>query len=126
MSRDGAERIDPALERFPSVLHAFEAAVREQPDAPALVCGARRLSFAELGQAVTGLAAALRSSGVAGRRVAVALPNSIEAVVAVLAVWAARAQVAPINPFFTAPELRVVLAEAEPCLVICGPESWDK
>jgi len=126
MSRDRAECIDPALERFPSVLHAFEAAVREQPDAPALVCGAQRLSFAELGQAVTGLAAALRSFGVAGRRVAVALPNSSEAVVAVLAVWAARAQVAPINPFFTAPELRVVLAEAEPCLVICGPDALGK
>jgi long-chain acyl-CoA synthetase len=121
-----ASEIDPALERYPSVLHAFEAAVREQPGAPALVCGARRLSYAELGQAVLGLATALRSFGVAGRRVVVALPSSIEAVVSVLAVWAARAQVAPINPFFTPPELAVVLAEAEPCLVICGPESWGK
>ncbi|HKO91054.1 MAG TPA: AMP-binding protein, partial [Polyangiaceae bacterium] len=121
-----ASGIDPSLERFPSLLHAFRAAVREQPGALALVCGERRLSYAELGQAVDGLAAALGSFGVAGRRVALALPSSIEAVVGVLAVWAARAQVAPINPFFTAPELRVVLAEAEPCLVICGFDALEK
>jgi long-chain acyl-CoA synthetase len=119
-------QIDPALVRHPSMVHAFQAALRERPNALALVCGERRLSYAQLGRAVAGLSARLIELDVAGSCVALALANSCEAVVAVLAAWNARAQVAPINPFFTPPELEVVLREARPRLVISGPEARDK
>ena len=123
---EGRAQIDPGLVRHPSMVHAFQAALRERPNALALVCGERRLSYAQLGRAVAGLAARLIELDVAGTCVALALANSCEAVVAVLAAWTARAQIAPINPFFTAPELEVVLREARPRLVISGPEARDK
>jgi long-chain acyl-CoA synthetase len=118
--------LDPALVRHPSMVHAFRAALRERPSAPALVCGERRLSYAQLGRAVAGLSARLNELDVAGARVALALSNSCEAVVAVLAAWSSGAQIAPINPFLTPPELEVVLREARPRLVISGPEARDK
>jgi long-chain acyl-CoA synthetase len=54
------------------------------------------------------------------------MPSGIEAEVAVLAVLASGAQVVPINPFFTPPELRVVLAEADPSAIVTGPEAEAK
>ncbi len=111
--------------RHETIVHAFAAAVRERSTGVALVCRERSLTYAELGRAAAGLAAELGESA-SGRRVAVLLPNGIEAVVSVLGVLAAGAQVAPINPFFTRPELAVVLAEARPDVVICGPEARDK
>jgi long-chain acyl-CoA synthetase len=119
-------QIDPGLARHPSMVHAFQAALRERPNALALVCGERRLSYAQLGRAVAGLAARLEELDVTGTCVALALANSVEAVVAVLAAWTAGAQIAPINPFFTPPELEVVLREARPRLVIAGPEAREK
>ncbi|MEY4545936.1 MAG: hypothetical protein RL685_2131 [Pseudomonadota bacterium] len=118
--------LDPALSEYPSIAHAFEAALRERPHAPALVCEDRRLSYAELAQAVVVLAARLVQAGAAGQTVVLALPNGVQAVVSVLAVWYARARLAPINPFYTPPELRVVLREAEPLLVLTGPEAAAK
>src|SRR3954471_5763911 len=112
--------LDPELVCYPSIPHAFAAALRERPQALALVCGERRFSYAELARAVAGLTARLRELELGGACVALLLPTGVEAVVAVLAVWYARAQLAPINPFFTETELRVVLREAEPALVICG------
>ena len=91
---DRGAQLDPELRAYPSCVHAFDVALRERPQAPALVCGARRLSYAELGRAVAALAERLQTAGLTGKRVAVALPSSVEAVVAVLAVWYARAQLA--------------------------------
>jgi long-chain acyl-CoA synthetase len=58
--------------------------------------------------------------------VAILLPSSVEAVVAVLGAMAARAQAVPMNPFFSLPELRVALREAEPGVVLAGPDSMEK
>jgi long-chain acyl-CoA synthetase len=118
--------LDPQLVSYPSIPHAFSVALRERPQELALVCGERRLSYAELARAVAGLTARLCEIELGGARVALLLPTGVEAVVAVLAVWYARAQLAPINPFFTAAELAVVLREADPALVICGPEARSK
>lgn len=118
--------IDPALRRFPSVVHALRASVARYPDRPALICRERTLSYAALGRAVHGVAAQLVRLRAAGQRVLVALPTSIEAVVAVLGVLAAGAQVVPINPFFTRSELEALLGELDARWVICGAEARDK
>jgi long-chain acyl-CoA synthetase len=118
--------LDPALPRYPSIVHAFWAAVKEVPGSLALVCRERRLSYAELAGHVRSLAADLEARGMAGRCVAIALPSGVEAVVAILAVMSVRAQAALLNPFFTLHELDVVLSEARPALVISGPEARDK
>lgn len=109
-----------------SVVHAFMAAVREHPGKTAIVCQERRLTYGALAHEVTRLSERLADLGVAGESVAVALPTSPEAVVAVLAVLAAGAQAALVNPFFTPPELSAVLAEASPRVVISGPEASAK
>jgi long-chain acyl-CoA synthetase len=117
---------DPALPRHPSIVHALWAAEREHAEGLALVCGERRLSYGELAPQVRRLRERLLELGASGERIGILLPSSIEAVVAVLAAMAARAQAAPINPFFSVPELRAVLREGEPKLLIVGPEGRDK
>ncbi len=112
--------------RHTSIVQAFRAAAALYPEATALVCRERRLTYAELERAVAGLAERLRHLGVQGGRVAIVMPSSIEAVVAVLGVLAAGAQAAPINPFFTPSELEVALGEAEPGLAICSLAAVDK
>jgi long-chain acyl-CoA synthetase len=112
--------IAPGLTRCPTIVHALAAAVSQSPYATALICEDRQLTYAQLGRAVAGLARRLVELGVRGQRVATLLPNSIEAVVTALAVLAARAQLAPLNPFFKAPELAAALDEAEPCLVVAA------
>jgi long-chain acyl-CoA synthetase len=109
-----------------SVVHAFRAAVNEHRSATAIVCGQRRLTYGALACKVIGLSERLTELGVAGESVAIAMPTSIEAVVAVLAVLVAGGQAALVNPFFTPPELSVVLKEAAPRVVISGPEASAK
>lgn len=116
----------PELPRFPSIVHALRDSIARHPERRALLCRGRALTYAELGRAVAALAQQLSPLGVQRQRVVVLLPTSIEAVVSVLGVLASGAEVAPINPFFTVPELRTVLAEVEPTLIIAGDEAWPK
>jgi long-chain acyl-CoA synthetase len=118
--------IDPALPRFPSIVHALRSSVELHPQQPALVCREHTLSYAALGRAVLDVAAQLARVGVARKRVIVALPTSIEAVVAVFGALAAGAQVVPINPFFSRSELEVALRELDASLAIVGPDGRDK
>jgi long-chain acyl-CoA synthetase len=115
--------IAPGLPRCPTVVHALAAAVAQVPFITALVCEERRLSYAELGRAVSGLARVLASLGARGERVVVLLPTSIEAVVSALAVLAAHAQLTPVDPSVNAEVLEQILSEAEPCLIVCDATS---
>ncbi len=106
---------------FPTVVHMLVDAAVRHPTGEALVCGEERLDYAAYLRAVAGLAAELAVHR--GGRVALLLANSIDLVVATLAVQAAGAQVVPLNPAYTAHELRPILADADPALVIYGPET---
>jgi long-chain acyl-CoA synthetase len=114
------------LRAFPSVLHALRGAAERHAERRALVCRGRALSYGELARAVLALGAELRARGAAGQRVIVALPTSIDAVVAVLGVLAAGAQVVPLNPFFTSAELAGMLPEIEAQIGIAGADGWQK
>ena len=105
---------------FPTVVHMLIDAAARNPCGEALVCGDERLDYAGYLRAVTGLAAEL--APLRGRRVALLLGNSIDLAVATLAVQAAGAQVVPLNPTYTAHELRPILADADPALVLHGVE----
>lgn len=101
-----------------TVVHMLREAAQESPDAPALVCGDERLTYAEYAACVAGLADALAVLGVAGRRVALLMGNSVDIAVATFAVQAAGAQVVPVNPAYTIHELVPVFENAGPVALI--------
>src|SRR6188472_4165773 len=81
------------------VVAAFTAQLARTPEALALVAGGARLTYAELGGRVFGLARWLRSRGVAAEDViGIGMPRSAEMVVAVLAVLVAGGAFVPVDP----------------------------
>ena len=87
----------------------------ETPDATALVFGDRRLSFAELSGGVARLARRLIGRGVGpGDVVAVAVPRSVDAVVAMLAVLASGATHLPLDLDYPAERLAMMCEDARP------------
>jgi len=94
-----------------------------QPSKVAIVCGDRRMSFAELETLVSRVARRLRSVGVGpGDRVAVMMHNGPE----VFAVWngAARlgAVVVPVSYRLTAGEAAYVIGDSESCALVYDDE----
>src|SRR6266545_3608708 len=88
---------------------------QRDPERPAVVMDGRRLSYAELESASSRFARSLAAHGVRrGDRVALWLPRSIEAVVALYGVMKAGAAYVPVDP--GAPPLRLALI-ARDCAV---------
>ncbi|MFD9318523.1 amino acid adenylation domain-containing protein [Streptomyces sp. NPDC060053] len=88
------------------------------PDATALLSAGETLSFAELGRRADRLARLLADRGAApGRLVALALPRSVDLVVAVLAVARTGAAFVPIDPGYPAERVAFMLEDAAPSLV---------
>jgi long-chain acyl-CoA synthetase len=109
----------------PSMVHLLHQAARTAPDQPALTFGDETISYAQYAGLVAGLARRLRERGAAGNRVAVVLPNSIDAAVALFAAQAAGAQVVPVNPLYTTRELEQIFADATPCAALTGDAGLD-
>ncbi|MEU4142314.1 amino acid adenylation domain-containing protein [Streptomyces parvulus] len=94
---------------------------RETPDAPAVSDGARHLTFAELDRAVDAAASALRADGAGrGTTVAVALPRSVDTVVAPLAVLRSGAVYLPVDTAYPADRIAHLLADAAPVILLCA------
>ncbi|MDQ7806472.1 amino acid adenylation domain-containing protein [Amycolatopsis sp. A133] len=99
----------------------FAAQVARTPAAPALVFGPERLTYAELDTRATQLGRALLARGAGPERVvAVALPRSVDLVVALLAVLKTGAAYLPLDLNHPAERLELMLADAAPHLVIAG------
>ncbi len=118
--------IRPFPSPFPSVVHTLAAAVAAVPERDALVCGPHRLSYAAFGSAVAGFATVLRDAGAEGGVVLVCLRNSVELAVALYAAQAAGAAVCPANPDYTERELRPVLEDAAPRVIVTKAEQRAK
>ena len=87
---------------------------REQPSAPALVVGERRLNYAELDALVDRIAAALQRDGLgAGERIAVCGGSSVEYVALYLGTLRAGGAVAPLAPSSTAAQLVSMAVDAD-------------
>ncbi|MFI5567669.1 amino acid adenylation domain-containing protein, partial [Streptomyces sp. NPDC051740] len=98
---------------------AFEAQVARTPDATAVVFEDTRLTYAELNQRANRLARLLVRQGVGPeRRVAIALPRSIELVVAVHAVVKAGGAYLPVDTDYPANRMAHLLTDAAPELVL--------
>ena len=91
----------------------IEHSAASSSDKTALVCGHRRLTYAELNELCERLAQGLREQGV-GRsdRVAVYMPNSVESVVAIFAILKAGATFVMVNPSTKSEKLAYVLNDS--------------
>src|SRR5262245_7246872 len=119
--------MDPNLPRHDSLVHMLIAAVDAHPDVTAVIYQERRISYGEFGRATAGLARQIAAAGIGrGERVVLMMPNSIEMDVALMAVMATCAQVAPVNPFLTPAELTRVLADVDARMIICEESSSQK
>ncbi|MEV6584124.1 amino acid adenylation domain-containing protein, partial [Streptomyces sp. NPDC051582] len=97
----------------------FEAQVARRPDAAAVVSGGVELSYAELNARANRLARHLVACGAGPERlVAVALPRSVDLVVALLAVLKSGSGYVPVDPEYPAERIAYMLADAEPVLVL--------
>ncbi|MEU1935481.1 amino acid adenylation domain-containing protein [Streptomyces coeruleorubidus] len=110
----------------------FDAAARRDPAATAVTqCGldgdTRSLTYGELAQARNELASALRAAGVGpGRRVAVAVPRSVEQVVALVAIVGAGGAYVPLDLAYPDERLEYILADAAPQVVLVDREQRDR
>jgi long-chain acyl-CoA synthetase len=85
----------------------FEATVRDYPNNVATLFFGERLTYAQIDDQANRFAAALQSLGVQqGDRVALVLPNCPQFLIALFGALKAGAVVAPMNPAYTARELR--------------------
>ena len=103
---------------FPTVVHMLADAAAAAPEQTALVCEDDRLTYAEYLRCVAGFARELMALGVACGRVAIVLANSVDIAIASYGIHAARAQLVPLNPIYTARELEALLCDADPAVVI--------
>ncbi|MEV5323904.1 AMP-binding protein [Nonomuraea sp. NPDC052634] len=107
----------------PLVHEAFAAQVARTPERVALVCGAERLTYAELDARATARAAGL---GVpAGSLVGVRMERGVELVVALLAVLKAGAGYVVLDPAFPEERLRVMADDAGVSAVL-SPEGLER
>ncbi|MFF2145255.1 amino acid adenylation domain-containing protein [Kitasatospora sp. NPDC058190] len=119
-----ADSVGERRELAPTTLAAL---VRERlaapSDTPALVFEGRALDPAELDRRIEAMARRLAAVGVRpGSRVAVAVPRSVELVVALCAVHRAGGAYLPLDPDYPADRLAFMLVDARPAAVIAAPE----
>ncbi|WP_024802856.1 non-ribosomal peptide synthetase [Nocardia sp. BMG51109] len=102
-----------------TVLGLFRAQAARTPDAVAVIRDDTEMSYRELDIRAERLARALCSHGVGPDTVvAVALPRSVELIVALLGVWKAGGGYLPIDPAYPSDRLALVLADAAPVVVV--------
>ena len=111
----GPEREVPAG-TFPEL---FAAQAARTPERTALVAGPVRLSYAGLGTRASKLARHLAAAGAGpGRLIALALPRTADMVTAILAVHKTGAAYLPVDPALPPARIAVLLADAQPALII--------
>ncbi|MFF2076847.1 amino acid adenylation domain-containing protein [Kitasatospora sp. NPDC058162] len=109
----------PKTSELPTVPELFAAQAARTPQAVAVVHRDERISYAELDAQANRLARLLADRGVGPERlVALALPRSVELVVAVLAVLKAGGAYVPIDPDYPADRIAYTLADSAPELLL--------
>ncbi|MCR0997814.1 non-ribosomal peptide synthetase [Serratia rubidaea] len=97
----------------------FEERVRAAPDNLALLGEDERLTYGELNHRANRLANLMMADGVGAEQiVAIALPRSVDLIVALLATLKAGAAYLPLDPDYPAERLNYMLEHAQPTLVI--------
>ncbi len=110
----------PELTEEPGCIHdRIVSAARQRPEAPAVSAGGQRLSYRELDELSARLAARLQELGAGpGKFVGLHLENSVELVVALLAVLRAGGAYLPLPPGYPRERLRFMLEDARARIVL--------
>ena len=112
-------RTDADYPKDQCVHQLFAQQALRTPQATAVACGGRQLSYAELDARSTSLAKYLQHRGVQPEQiVAVCIERSLEMVVALLAIAKAGAAWLPLDPRFPADRLRFMLGDSRASLVL--------
>ena len=110
-----------------SIPALFAAQVTRTPEAVALSCAGRSLTYLELDEASNRFAHLLAAQGAGpGRCVAVLVSRSVEAIVAIVGVLKSGAAYVPIDPGVPAARVGFVLADAAPIAVVTTTELADR
>ena len=118
--------LPPDYPDYPTIVHALAAAAELHPDAPGIVCQYRQLSYGEYVHVVGALARQFGELGVSQERIAFVMTNSLEDTVGLMAGMAARAQVSPLNPFYTDAELEPLVRDVEPRVIVCDAGTSER
>jgi amino acid adenylation domain-containing protein len=124
IEREELLKLHGSGERFPvaadeSLLTAFRAQAARTPDALAVTCDGRSLTYAELDARAEGLARRLRREGAApGTLVGVCLERSLDLVATLIGVLASGAGYLPLDPGQPAERLASMLEDAGARLVV--------
>ncbi|PZS22174.1 MAG: non-ribosomal peptide synthetase, partial [Pseudonocardiales bacterium] len=115
MEWHGTDRDVPAA----TLAEMFEAQVVRSPHAPAVIVEGGAVSFAELNARANRLARLLVERGAGPERViGLALPRSVDIVVAQLAVVKAGAAFVPLDPAYPAERIGFMVVDAAPVMVL--------
>src|SRR5579871_6866280 len=99
----------------------FERQARRTPDEVAIVCSSRELTYSELNRRANRLARQLIAEGIGSEDVVgIALPRSVEMVVAVLGVLKAGAAYLPLSSDYPVERLRFMIRDAACLFAIAG------
>ena len=108
-----------------SILDAFLQAASTYPADPCIHYFDRTLTYKEIGEMAVALAAALADMGLGrGDRVIVVMQNIPQAVVACLAIWMRNGVVVPLNPMYTAEDLKHYLKDCGARYFICQDDIY--
>ncbi|MFD4636956.1 amino acid adenylation domain-containing protein [Lentzea sp. NPDC058436] len=103
----------------PLLPELFAKQVAATPDARAVLATGQELSYCELDRRATALARLLVADGVTPETlVAIAIPRSVEMLVAVLAVVKAGAAYVPVDPEYPADRVRFMLTDSRPGVLL--------
>ncbi|MGE3936014.1 MAG: amino acid adenylation domain-containing protein, partial [Rhodospirillaceae bacterium] len=116
----GADRCRPVAD---SIVSSFARQVRERPDAAAVVCGERRVSYAALD--AWSAAIARRLGAPAGATIAIAARRSPAMIAGLLGILRSGGAYLAIDPDWPADRLRFVLADSGAAVMLAEPGLVD-
>ncbi|MGB8944310.1 MAG: amino acid adenylation domain-containing protein [Streptomyces sp.] len=110
-----------------TVPELFENQVATTPDAPALVCEDRTLTYRELDDRANGVAAELVRRGAGPEDLVVlALPRTEDLVAGLLGILKSGAAYLPMDPQYLSGRARSVLCEATPRFAVTDTATWQE
>lgn len=106
-----------------SPVELLRSAAEDAPDLPALRCGNFEITYRDYARAAAALAEKLVALQSDPRSpIVICLPNSIEIALFIFAAQATGAAVCTLNPGYTRRELKIVLDDAQPGVIVCAHE----